>query len=1265
MALINAPPSNSNMDFPVATSLPSSSEVSEPTNVPGVQPSIQMGSVPAPTVNPAISQPGLMRTPSVKVPKGRHLVGDHVVYDVGLRLQGEVQPQLEVTPITKYSSDPQLVVGRQIAVNKSYICYGLRLANIRVIHINTASRFLLRGHSQRVSDMAFFADDVHLLASASIDGRFYVWKISEAPDGQDITGTVVIAIQIVGDGEYVHPRVCWHCHKQEVLVVGMGKYVLRIDTTKVGKGEFYSAEEPLKCQVDKLIDGIQLVGKHDGEVTDLSMCQWMTTRLVSASTDGTIKIWEDRKTLPLVILRPHDGEPVNSATFLTAPHRPEHIILVTAGPLNRQVKIWASAGEGWLLPSDAEWQCTQTLDIMNSSASQVEEAFFNQVVALSQAGLLLLANAKQCAIYAVHLKYGSNPAATRMDYIAEFTVTMPILSFTGMSEISSHGEHNVQVYCFQTQAIQQYALDLSQCLPLPLDNLELEKSTASCEATSAEAFATLEPSGNKPPDIPLARSAHKPTTQISSSEAATMQELINSKVENKSGALLPVINDTDIVSVTSPSLPPSSSQKLSGSKSPSSSFEPAPPQCGGDQSFIDYSVDRQMDTIGTNLTDFQSLDDNSRNEKRITLDATSALRNPSIMFKHPTHLITPSEFLKSVSSSAATNDTDGRIEGETNIRDVVVNRNGGNAEVEVKVVGETRSTQNDEFTSKGEAQNFENKEKFFCSQASDLSIEMANDCCALSVENYIVEEAQVDGASVKGPPSELLNIVDDEVHESTKDESENVADFAIATTVQHSQVPTAKGKMQKGKSSQLSVSSSPPLSVLNSTDLTTIPCTSSSNSPVEAGFSQVLVMQEMLNQLMITQKEMQKQMTMMAGVAVTKEGKRLEVALGRSMEKVVKANVDALWAHFQEENTKNEKLIRDRTTQQITALITNFMSKDLPAIIDKTVKNQLAVAGSAIARTVTSSVEKTISSAIVESFQRGVGDKAVNQLEKSVNSKIEATVARQIQAQFQTSGKLALQDALKSNLEASIIPAFEKACKAMFEQVDATFQKGMVEHTAAAQNHLESTPSTLALALRDALSSATSVSQSLREDLADGQRKLLALAVAGTNSSGVNPLAPQLSNGPLSVLHDKVEAPLDPTKELSRLVSERKYEEAFTGALQRSDVSIVSWLCSKVNLQLVLSMVPLPLSQGVLLSLLQQLACDIHKDTPQKLAWMTDVANAINPSDPMIAMHVRPIFEQVYQILNHHRTLPSIKGPEISSIRLVMHVINSMLMTCK
>nr|KYP62802.1 Enhancer of mRNA-decapping protein 4 isogeny [Cajanus cajan] len=94
-------------------------------------------------------------------------------------------------------------------------------------------------------------------------------------------------------------------------------------------------------------------------------------------------------------------------------------------------------------------------------------------------------------------------------------------------------------------------------------------------------------------------------------------------------------------------------------------------------------------------------------------------------------------------------------------------------------------------------------------------------------------------------------------------------------------------------------------------------------------------------------------------------------------------------------------------------------------------------------------------------------------------------------------------------------------------------------------------------------------------------------------------------------------------------------------------------------------MVPLPLSQGVLLSLLQQLSCDISSETPRKLAWMTDVAAAINPADPRIAAHVRRILDQVYRTLGHQRTLPTTSPSEASTIRLLMHVINSVLLSCK
>ncbi|XP_065861873.1 enhancer of mRNA-decapping protein 4-like [Euphorbia lathyris] len=1201
---------------------------------------------------------GPIRMPSSKIPKGRRILGDHALYDVDVRLQGEVQPQLEVTPITKYTSDPQLCLGRQIAVNKSYICYGLKQGNIRILNINTALRSLFRTQSQRVTDMAFFAEDVHLLASAGVDGRFNVWKISEGPDDEDkpqITGKTVISIQIVGEEEIKNPRVCWHCYKQEILVVGVGKRILRIDTNKVGKGGLYTSEAPLQCPLDKLTDGIQLVGKHDGEVTDLSMCQWMTTRLVSASMDGTIKIWEDLKALPLVVLRPHDGLSVYSATFLTASNRPDHIILVTAGPQNREVKVWVSSKEeGWLLPSDADsLNCIQTLELKSSAEPRVEEAFFNQVVALSQVGLLLLANAKRNAIYAIHIDYGPNPAASRMDYISEFTVTMPILSLTGTSDVL-HGQSVAQIYCVQTQAIQQYTLDLCQCFPPLLENVGFEKSDtdAAFGLPNIEGVAALDSHGSNFSDIPVS---------AASIDMSTAQDISSSNINSKPLGLTPSNSDVDIS--CGPTSPLSRSRKTFAEVTAGGRLEPGP--VPGDQvshqPVIDYSVDQQMDSMRANLTDVPSLDSDSKSdEKKGAEDDSSSILNPPVMFKHPTHLITPSEILMGVPSP----NNEGKIEVESDIQDVVVNGDVNNAEVEVKVVGETKSTQNDEFGLRLEPKTLisENKEKFFCSQASDLGIEMARECRAISAETYNMEEPQGDGAGAAEFLAQTSNAGEEEAHDSAKDQK--VSESSMTTIVQQSINPTSKGKKQKGKISQVLGPSSPSPSAFDSTDSSNEPAGPAGHMSLESPIPQIVAMQEMLNQLVSSQREMQKQMSNMVAVPVSKECRRLEAALGRSIEKAVKANTDALWARFQEESTKNEKLLRDRT-QQITSLISNFVSKDLTGILEKAVKKELASVGQAVARTMSPVIEKTISSTIIETFQRGVGDKAVNQLEKSVNSKLEATVARQIQAQFQTSGKQALQEALKTGLEASVVPAFEMSCKAMFEQVDATFRKGMVEHTTAAQQHFESTHSSLALALRETINSASSLTQSLSGELAESQRKMLALVAAGANSSAANPLVTQLSNGPLAGLHEKVETHLDPTKELSRLVSERKYDEAFTIALQRSDVSIVSWLCSQVDMRGILGMNPLPLSQGVLLSLLQQLACDVSKDTARKLAWMTDVAAAINPADQMISMHVRPIFEQVYQILHHQRSLPTITGADTGTIRVLMHVINSMLVTCK
>jgi hypothetical protein len=67
--------------------------------------------------------------------------------------------------------------------------------------------------------MAFFSEDINLLASASTDGQVIVRNIIEEPtaEGRTILSNVIAAVQFVNDGGACQPCLCWHSHNQ-VLV---------------------------------------------------------------------------------------------------------------------------------------------------------------------------------------------------------------------------------------------------------------------------------------------------------------------------------------------------------------------------------------------------------------------------------------------------------------------------------------------------------------------------------------------------------------------------------------------------------------------------------------------------------------------------------------------------------------------------------------------------------------------------------------------------------------------------------------------------------------------------------------------------------------------------------------------------------------------------------------------------------------------------------------------------------------------------------------
>jgi enhancer of mRNA-decapping protein 4 len=250
--------------------------------------------------------------------------------------------------------------------------------------------------------------------------------------------------------------------------------------------------------------------------------------------------------------------------------------------------------------------------------------------------------------------------------------------------------------------------------------------------------------------------------------------------------------------------------------------------------------------------------------------------------------------------------------------------------------------------------------------------------------------------------------------------------------------------------------------------------------------------------------------------------------------------------------------------------------------------------------------------------------------------------------------KDAVAPALQQAMENVVVPKFERACGEMFEQVRSTFERGMddiaTELYTQKENAIAAEVGPLVSSLRAASNEVRSAAEILLTDVP---------AAAGASS------APPASAQPTSLAD--LESSMDPTIELGRLVDEGQLEDAFTKALGLSSVEMVTWVCGKVEpaREAIFGQSPAPLSQGVLLSLMQQLSCDLDEEPTLKLAWIRDSCLAIDPSDAMLSAHMRPILESVFGGLHEASQSPATPAAVKGDLRLCVHVVNSLLTACR
>ncbi len=207
--------------------------------------------------------------------------------------------------------------------------------------------------------------------------------------------------------------------------------------------------------------------------------------------DGWVQIyiWDTASSAasaPVSTIEPFEGQALGSVTWLQRADGGAPWILA-GDAVNRELRLFhGDVASGFHL--------RQALRL---ESLEGEQAFYNHLVYHAASSLIVLANSRRSAVYAVHLGPGKE-SSLRFDYLAKFGVGVPMLSLTAAPP-PDNGQDAVQLFCVQKQGISQCSLHPQMC------RAPADKARAAAEPNYSAASANAGISG--PAQHPLSSEA--------------------------------------------------------------------------------------------------------------------------------------------------------------------------------------------------------------------------------------------------------------------------------------------------------------------------------------------------------------------------------------------------------------------------------------------------------------------------------------------------------------------------------------------------------------------------------------------------------------------------------------------------------------------------------------------------------------------------------------------------------------------------------------
>jgi len=320
-------------------------------------------------------------------------------------------------------------------------------------------------------------------------------------------------------------------------------------------------------------------------------------------------------------------------------------------------------------------------------------------------------------------------------------------------------------------------------------------------------------------------------------------------------------------------------------------------------------------------------------------------------------------------------------------------------------------------------------------------------------------------------------------------------------------------------------------------------------------------------------------------------------------------------------------------------------------------KEQADIIVAAVTGSVTKKMEQLVSQE-VQSLLPGLVSRSMEGLERSMISKVMGLETKIVKELATSQSREAIGRAVgvtvKELVENSYrhaftqqLGGFERALQSLLQQISEQFLAGSREYEAGLARSIEVENS----GVRDMVAPLASSIQGINGEFRQIKDSIEKLKVEQSSlNRRMGDMKPSLTEHEMReiVKQEMIDAlttrsvsmtPQPDVKNVTvqqniqSLIQAGRLNDAFQTALSSNDLSLVVFTCELLNTTQVFNSSTCPLSQSVLLSLIQQLSVDLGEKTEVKHAYLHEALVNLDPENPTTKVHIRAVLGQLEQSL--------------------------------